>query len=183
MRYIDRNVPIVGLLLSGLLVISSPALAENNDLFEQAQQAQEQGDYLQAEQLWQQLLRHRPASAEIYYNLGVSFHHQLKLPEAIAAYQNATRLAPDYSAAYLNLGLAWIETGEYNQAMTTFERVLALPDQPSNPVSTHALAYYDLAIVLKRQGKAEAALQQVQQSLTLAPGFQAAQQLLQQLQP
>jgi tetratricopeptide (TPR) repeat protein len=152
-----------------------------NPLIEQAETAQNQGDYAKAEALWRQVLQQQPPSASAYYNLGLVQHRQLNLTAAITAYEQALKLDPRYSFAQLNLGLIYLEVRRYDKAIPAFERVLTLPNQPSTPVDTHTLAHYDLAIIYHRQGNTAAARQALQKALALTPNFVQAQQLLQRL--
>jgi superkiller protein 3 len=173
--------PLIALTLSASLFLPNLALAQSSKaLIQQAEQAQSQGNYPQAEDLWRRVVQLNPTALN-YYNLGLSLHQQLKLSEAIQAYQQATKIDPRYSPAYLNLGLALLDARNDIQAERAFRQVLALPNQPANPASTHTLAYYDLAIIHKRQGKLEQARQEVRQALALTPSFAPAQQLLRQL--
>jgi superkiller protein 3 len=159
------------------------AQTPNLKLQQKAQQAQKLGHYAESEQLWKQVLKQQPKSADAYYNLGVSLHRQFKFLEAIQAYSDAVRLSPKYEAAYVNRGLALIQVGNYDDATTSFRAVLTLPNQPNDPASTHALAHYNLAIILKRQGQSSEALSEVEQALKLSPSFKPAQQLREQIKP
>ena len=42
---------------------------------------------------------------EVYNNLGMAFQEQQRLNEAVASYQQAIQLKPDYADAYNNLGM------------------------------------------------------------------------------
>ncbi|MGF1601900.1 MAG: tetratricopeptide repeat protein [Thermosynechococcaceae cyanobacterium] len=148
---------------------------------EQAHRAFKEGRYAEAEVLWRKVLEEQPNSAEAFYQLGFSLHLQEEIGSAIAAYRKAISLKPDYDAPHMNLGLALIELQQLDEAAQSFERVLALPDQPETPASTHAMANYNLAIIHKRQEKAEKALQEVDAALKIAPDFSEAQELRLQL--
>jgi superkiller protein 3 len=173
--------PLIALSLSTSLLLPNLALAQSSkELIQQAQQAQNQGNFLQAEDLWRRVVQLNPTALN-YYNLGLSLQQQLKLSEAIKAYEQAIKIDPRLSSAHLNLGIALLDARNDIQAERAFRQVLALPNQPANPASTHTLAYYDLAIIYKRQGKLEQARQEVRQALALTPSFAPAQQLLKQL--
>lgn len=166
------------------LVLIWPSVVRSqsiSDLSQQAQQAQNQKDFPKAEMLWRQALQQGPATASAYYSLGLSLHQQLKLAEAIKAYQQATKIDPQYSPAFLNLGIAWLDARNYIQAAAAFQQVIALPNQSASPGSTHTLAYYNLAILHKREGQLEQAREKAQKALAVTPGFAPALQLLQQL--
>ena len=49
-----------------------------------------------------------------------------RLPEAIAQYEEALRIRPDFTSAHYNLALADAKAGSYEQAVQELERVLTL---------------------------------------------------------
>jgi tetratricopeptide (TPR) repeat protein len=148
---------------------------------QKAHRAFQAGQYREAELLWRQVVNQSPKSAEAYYQLGLSLHLQEEVGSAIAAYRKAIALDPKYHTPYINLGLALIELNQFDEAIRALQKVLTFPDQPETPASTHALAHYNLAIIYKRQNKIQQAQQETQAALTLAPNFEAAQTLRQQL--
>jgi tetratricopeptide (TPR) repeat protein len=149
---------------------------------QKARLAFQAGRYAEAEELWRKVVEQQPNSAEAFYQLGFSLHLQEEVGAAIAAYQKAIALDPTYDTPYVNLGLAFIELNQFDEATQAFQRVLDFPDQAETPASTHALAHYNLAIIHKRQNDLEKAHQEVEAALAIAPDFEAAQTLLQQLE-
>jgi tetratricopeptide (TPR) repeat protein len=150
-------------------------------LEQQAQAAQQAGDYGKAIALWQQVIQQSPKSAVAYYNLGLNYHYAIDLEKAIAAYQEALRLNPQYDSAYINLGLLQLQIGKAMEAEQLFRKVLTLPDRYETPASSHTIAYYNLAVILSRTEKRQEALKFVQNALALTPDFVPAQTLLKQL--
>ncbi len=134
------------------------------------------------QKLWRTILDQQPHTAEAFYERGFRLHQQEDVEAAIASYEKAIALDPHYDTPYINLGLAFIELMQYDKATTAFEKALTFPDQPETPASTHALAHYNLAIIHNRQDDLETAKKHTRNALTLAPYFQAAQILLQQLE-
>lgn len=128
------------------------------------------------------LAQSEPQSAKDFYDLGLEFHRAGDLDAAIEAYQTAIRLDSKFDAAYINLGLAFIQLGQLENASTIFYQVLTLRDRLEIPASIHTIAHYNLAIILERQGKTDEAITEVQQALKITPDFEMAQQLLQRLQ-
>lgn len=163
---------------------SLSVLAQQSDasVLQQAQTAIEEGRNTDAETMLQQVISQHPDSAEAYYYLGLSFHQKFRLREAILAYRNAIRINPKYDLPYINLGLAWIEGRQLDEASKAFRQILTLPDREESPASIHTLAHYNLAIIFKRQDKPEAALKEVQAALDITPDFESAQELLKELQ-
>jgi superkiller protein 3 len=163
--------------------LGHPALGQPATVssLQQAQQTLKAGQYYQAEHQLQQIVKQYPNSAEAWFNLGLSLHLQMKLHEAITTYQQAIQLDPTYDQPYTNMGLALIESNDLEKASTVFRQVLTLPERPESPASIHTLAHYNLAIILKRQGKQTAAIQEVEAALAITPNFPQAQQLRKQL--
>ncbi len=121
-------------------------------------------------------------SAQSFYDLGVEAQTAGQIQAAVQAYQQAIDLEPNFDAAYINLGLAFIQLAQFDKAWNTFQQVLTLPDRPERPASIHTLAHYNLAIILNRQGKLNEAMTEAQKALEITPDFEKAQQLLRQLQ-
>ena len=123
-----------------------------------------------------------PETAQDFYDLGVQAQTNYQLDQAIAYYQTAIQRDANFDSAYINLGLAYIETQQLDQAQAILQAVLDLPDRSEVPVSIHTLAHYNLGIVFSRQEDIANALEEVEQALEITPDFELAQQLLQQLQ-
>lgn len=182
MQHPNANKVILFILLSSLWPF--PGLGQGQTTQTSLQKAKQElkaGQYNQAETHLRQIVQDQPQSAEAYFNLGLSLHLQLKLDEAIKTYKQAIQLNPTYDRPYTNMGLALIEANQLEEASTIFKQVLSLPERPEQPASIHTLAHYNLAIIFKRQGKLDAAHQEVQSALTITPGFAQAQKLQQML--
>lgn len=147
-------------------------------LLSQAQTALREERYPAAEGLWRQLVQQWPDSAELSYSLGVTLHRQFKIEEAAQAYVTAAVLNPNHREAHINLSLARIQLGLLEEALIPLEHVLTLEDRPSKPASIHAMAYYNRAIILGRQGQLEASRAAVDEALAIAPDFREAKELI-----
>lgn len=147
-------------------------------LLSEAQTALREERYPAAEVLWRQLVQQWPDSAEMSYSLGVTLHRQFKIEEAAQAYVTAAVLNPNHREAHINLSLARIQLGLLDEALAPLEHVLALADRPSKPASIHAMAYYNRAIILGRQGQLEASRAAVDAALAIAPDFREAKELI-----
>lgn len=160
------------------------ALAQQADeaVLQSAQTAIAEARYADAEKILNQAIANDPESAAAHYYLGLSFHQQFRLREAILAYRKAIQVNPKYDLPYINLGLAWIEGRRLDEATKVFRQVLALPDREGSPASNHTLAHYNLAIIYKRQDKLEAAVKEAQAALAITPTFELAQDFLETLQ-
>ena len=82
-------------------------------------------------------------------NLGIGYLDQLQHADAIHAFEQVTRLRPDYKDGYINLGLTYIDWEKYDEARAPLEKALTLhPDD--------ARALYYMALVERRARHSEA---------------------------
>jgi tetratricopeptide (TPR) repeat protein len=120
------------------------------------------------------------------------------LPDAVAAYEQALHLRPDYGEAHHELGSAWQRLGQWQRAVASHQRAIRLlPDlapahdhlgnalraQEKWAAATEAFRQalrldpanpdiaYKLGITLHEQGDLEQAAAYYQQALRLRPGY------------
>jgi tetratricopeptide (TPR) repeat protein len=160
---------------------------------------QAQNQLPQAIAAYRQILAIKPDAIAAHNNLGYALQKQGQWEEAIHSYQRALDLNPDcieaevnqanlfyaqgklspkkqshYAALNNDLGCKCHQAGDCQTAAAYFRQALAMgPDQ--------AQVHYNLGLVLQSQGDVEAALSSYRQALALQPGFQAAEQQLNQL--
>ena len=184
MKYLKRMKSSAPAVLLLILMYSGSALAQQGEesLLRQAQAAMEEGRYPDAETLLNQEIAKNPDSAEAHYHLGLSYHQQFRLRDAILTYRKAIEINPNYDAPYINLGLAWIEGRRLDEASKVFQQVLELPDREESPASNHTLAHYNLAVIYNRQQQPEEAIKAVKAALAISPEFEPAQELLETMQ-
>src|SRR5262249_19975330 len=93
-----------------------------------------------------------PSVREQVWNLlGVAFHTQGKLDDAVAAYRKQLEIKPDDEKAWYNLGIVLAKQGKLDDAVAAFRKHLEIkPDDAS--------AWYNLGIVLADQGKLDDAV-------------------------
>jgi len=136
----------------GQFVLAVDASQNNpDDLFEQAQSAEETGDIEQAERLYRILMKSDPTDASAPFNLGNMLKTDGRNVEAEAALRAATRVDPTFADAWYNLGDLLDEQGRSEAAMACLRTALRVaPD--------YADAMFNLALLLQRTNQyAEAA--------------------------
>jgi tetratricopeptide (TPR) repeat protein len=116
--------------------------------------------------------------AAMHYNAGVELQEQGRQREAIAEYDEAIRLDPEYTEAYNNRGSAYAGLGQYQRAIQDFDEAIRL-----NP--EYAEAYYNRGLTYKLQGKKSQAIADFEKFITLTDNFewvQMARQAIEELQ-
>jgi tetratricopeptide (TPR) repeat protein len=128
-----------------------PSQNNPDDLFEQAQSAEEVGDMAEAERLYRILMKSNPTDASAPFNLGNLLRASARNVEAEAALRVATRVDPTSADAWYNLGDLLDEQGRVEAAIGCLHTALKVaPD--------YADAMFNLALLLQRQNQyAEAA--------------------------
>ena len=81
-------------------------------------------------------------------NAAIGFLDQQQYSDALAAFEQVTKLRPDYEDSYVNVGLTYIEWEKYDEARPALEKALEL--HPN-----YARALYYLALVERREGHPE----------------------------
>jgi tetratricopeptide (TPR) repeat protein len=105
------------------------------------------------------------------------FEHAVRLLEqeeftqGIALLQRVTERAPEATAAHIDLGIAYRETGDLEQAEASMLRALAL--NPSHPV-----AHNEMGMLHRRTGRFESARTHYEQALAVHPAFHYARRNL-----
>jgi tetratricopeptide (TPR) repeat protein len=109
--------------------MSTTGASDPQHLFDQATSFHEQGLLAQAEPLYRRLLAEQPHSALLHHLLGTLCQQQLRQEEALALFDRAVALAPDFAEAWNNRGIAQRNLGRFAEALASFERALAIrPD-------------------------------------------------------
>jgi tetratricopeptide (TPR) repeat protein len=129
----------------------APSQNNPDDLFEQAQSAEEAGNIAEAERLYRLLMKCDPADASAPFNLGNLLRASARNVEAEAAFRAATRTDPTFADAWYNLGDLLDEQGRSVGAIECLRTALKVaPD--------YADAMFNLALLLQRTNRyAEAA--------------------------
>jgi tetratricopeptide (TPR) repeat protein len=130
--------------------------------------------------LYRELVRDRPASAQAHYGLGRALAERAE-PAALAHYERAVALAPDFAAAYYALALAYGRQGDRARADAALERHRALRGVPGpldDPLLDRLVAlrsgpYEDLARGrwLSRQGRYQEAVEALERATRASPAL------------
>ena len=72
-------------------------------------------------------------TAEELNKAGMEAYKAGNFPEAVAAYEQAVQLKPDYAPCYINLTLACIKLGRLDEAISSAQKAVALAPQAGAP--------------------------------------------------
>jgi len=90
---------------------------EAANLFQQANQQYEAGNFRQAAATYEKILAVGQANWQVYYNLGNAYYKQKKVGQAILNYERARRLNPDNEDIDFNIDLANLSVADRITAM------------------------------------------------------------------
>ncbi len=116
--------------------------------------------YQSQETLWTDTLAKNPACWIAHNNLGNVFQQRGQTNEAMAQFQMALAIDPDYAAAHNNLGNTLLQNGRVDEAMTHYEKALEL-----NP--SYAEALNNLGNVLLQKGCTDEAMVDFEKALQI----------------
>jgi tetratricopeptide (TPR) repeat protein/glycosyltransferase involved in cell wall biosynthesis len=120
------------------------------------------GLFLEAENLYRQIVEAQPESANVLCLLGIALRQQGKVAEAIDFYDRAIAQNPDFVEAHLNKAHVLMDLGESHRAIASYEQVIKI--QPNS-----ALAYNNLGWIKQQLGETDAAILYYQTALQLDP--------------
>jgi len=100
-------------------------------------------DYDQAAQIFAQLTRDNPRSAEAWNMLGVALQQSGQIIPARQAYMRATKVNPKFAEAYNNLGTTWYQEDRYAKAIRTYEKAVSVDPNLASAYSNMGCAYFN----------------------------------------
>lgn len=103
-----------------------------------------QGDYTAALAKLLEAERLTPKDPIVHHDLGLCYRAKERMPEALSHLEKAVALRPNYSVARNTLGRVYLETGQYDLAITTLKELTkdALYATPHFPLSNLGEAYF-----------------------------------------
>ena len=105
-----------------------------------------------------------PADIRAEYDNALRLLEAKQYDQGIALLLKVTQKAPNASAAYVDLGIAYGKSGDLDKALASLKRAVEL-----NP--RQLVAYNELGIVYRRKGEFAAARENYERALGVFPGF------------
>src|SRR5881275_701613 len=106
--------------------MSMETLTRAWEVLQDAYQAQMEGDYDRAVELYQSSLELHP-TAEAHTFLGWTYHFQGRIEEAIAECRKAIEIDPEFGNPYNDIGAYLLQKGQVNDAIPWFRLALEAP--------------------------------------------------------
>jgi tetratricopeptide (TPR) repeat protein len=114
--------------------------------------------------LWTHALACTSQNYVAHNDLGLEMHHRGRLDKAMAHYQQALEIKPDYAEAHFNLGNALAGRGQVASAIIHYQKALEIkPD--------YAEAHNNLAVALAGRGQGDSAIAHWQKALDVKPDY------------
>ena len=155
-RYLGRQRDVVVPALSGAVLVSLGLVT-----WQQCKM------YSDSDTLWWATIARNPQSWMAYNNIAISLLQKGKTEEAIAHYNKALELDPNYGEGHYNLANALLRVGRTEEAIAHYEKALEI--YPKN-----IFARANLASVLVQGGRAEEGIAHYRKALELDPRNAAA---------
>jgi Tfp pilus assembly protein PilF len=157
------------------LSMSQDTLTRAWEVLQDAYQAQMEGDYDQAIELYQSSLELHP-TAEAHTFLGWTYHFQGKLEAAIEECKRAIEIDPEFGNPYNDIGAYLIEQNRFAEAIPWLER--ATEAQRYEP---RHFPHYNLGRAYLGQEMVSHAKRCFQEALEIEPRYSLAREALESL--
>jgi tetratricopeptide (TPR) repeat protein len=115
--------------------------------------------------LWADAAVKSPAHPAVRLNLGTEYVRAGDPARALAEFEEAIRLQPDYGLAHHNVGLLYLGQGAYTQARAAFEQAAAFAPNAAEPLAALGTVYEALG----ESTRAEATLMRAAAALERRP--------------
>jgi tetratricopeptide (TPR) repeat protein len=126
---------------------------------------EESGDHLRkAAEIKLRAALEADPTARGFSDLGVLLEREGRTGEAVAQFEKAAELKPDFAAARANLGAALEKLGRLDEALMQLRKALETD-------ARYAPAHYVLGLVLSRRGDAEGAVREWRSALAIDPKY------------
>lgn len=116
------------------------------------------------------------------YGFAAALEATGRTSDAIDQYRRAITLKPDFSRAVVDCALLLIREGQFDEAQSSLRGIIEAPATGAASGDLRAKALYGLAVIAANRDSVPSSLELLEESLRLAPGYQAALALRSQIQ-
>jgi len=155
--------------------MSLDKLTEAWELLKEAYQAQMEGDFDHAVELYEKSIAVQP-TAEAHTFLGWTFHFQGKIDQAIEQCKRAIEIDPDFGNPYNDIGAYLIEMRRYDEAIPWLERATE-----AKRYDPRHFPYFNLGRIYLAKEMYSRARESFENALRLEPRYQLARDALENL--
>jgi len=155
--------------------MSQETLTRAWEVLQDAYQAQMEGDYDRAVELYQSSLELHP-TAEAHTFLGWTYHYQGKLLDAISECKRAIELDPDFGNPYNDIGAYMIELGQFDQAIPWLQQAIE-----ARRYEPRHFPHYNLGRAYLGKEMYGQAMRCFQEAIQIEPRYTLARQALESL--
>ena len=155
--------------------MSLDKLAQAWELLKEAYQAQMEGDFDHAVELYEKSIAVQP-TAEAHTFLGWTFHFQGKFDQAIDQCKRAIEIDPDFGNPYNDIGAYLIEMRRYDEAIPWLERATE-----AKRYDPRHFPYFNLGRIYLAKEMYSRARENFENALRLEPRYQLARDALENL--
>ena len=145
------------------------------EVLQDAYQAQMEGDYDRAVELYQSSLELHP-TAEAHTFLGWTYHFQGKLADAIAECKRAIEIDPDFGNPYNDIGAYMIELGQFDEAIRWLQQAVE-----ARRYEPRHFPHYNLGRAYLGKEMYGQAMRSFQEAISVEPRYSLARQALESL--
>jgi Flp pilus assembly protein TadD len=117
-----------------------------------------------SETLWTHALACTLRNFTAHDNLGLALAHCGQVDQAIAHYQKALEIKPDYALAHNNLGVVLARRGQVDEAIVQFQRAVEIKPNDMK-------AHNNLAMALTARGRLKEAMRHYRKVLEIKPDY------------
>ncbi len=142
------------------------------NLFQQAFERQMKGELEEAVNLYKQSIATHP-TAEGYTFLGWTYSFMGRLDDAIEECHKAIAQDPDFGNPYNDIGAYLIEKGEFEEAISWFQKAMQ-----AKRYESPAYPHLNLGRVYERMGNWTDAIESYKKALALDPNYKLARKAL-----
>ncbi|MEG5060583.1 tetratricopeptide repeat protein [Microcoleus sp. A2-C5] len=101
-----------------------------------------QGNLVNAEVLYRQIIARYPKQADVYYKLGSLLSGQGKMSDAIVQFQKAIEVNPQHAKAHNDLGVAMASLGKLPEAIVLWRQAVKINSQYPDALNNLGVGLY-----------------------------------------